>query len=89
MTDYTDEEVVKRAQHAERLLADELLTEARDRCEQMFTDQWKLSTDEKVQYLAWAKVQALKEVWRVLEGIMREGEYIAEKQRLAEQKGGR
>ncbi len=89
MTDYTDEEIVQRAKHAERLMGDELLLEAKQRCEELFTREWRASTDEKVQFRAWSKMDALTEVWRVLEAIVREGEYTEEKERLATTRGRR
>ena len=87
MTEYTDEQIVQRKQHAQRLLDDELLAESFDRCEEAFTNEWKNSAEEGVQQKAWAKMNALKEVRRLLEQVVNDGDWVEEKLASIRKKG--
>ncbi len=92
MTEYTDEELKRRAERAHRLLEDDILTEAFETARQIFQAEWANSdpSEQNIREIAWAKVRSLEEVKRVLETIVAEGEFIeASEEKLATMKGRR
>ena len=73
---YTPDEQIERARDAARLLGDETLAEAFRDAEATFIQQWRESElgDTQIRESAYAKLQALAEVQRVLRSIIQDGD---------------
>jgi hypothetical protein len=62
---------------AKELLDSPQLRETFDAVEARFTKQWKQAETRDEREMAWAKVQAVDEVWRVLRATLTNGEVAA------------
>jgi len=74
--DLSPGEQIQRARNAKRLFDDEILIEAFEMAEVAFAQQWRDSEPKDVaaRESAYAKIQALAEVQRVLRSIISDGE---------------
>ena len=68
---------IARGEIARQLLRDPVMAEAFIQAEQTFIKEWRDSDEPARREMAWAKVQALDEVRRVLRTIVHRGQYAA------------
>jgi hypothetical protein len=68
---------IARAEIARQLLEDPVMAEAFETAEGKFVKEWRESADLERREMAWAKVQALDEVRRVLRTVLNKGQYAA------------
>jgi len=62
---------------AQELLSNSQLRETFAAVEARFTKEWKRAETTALREMAWAKVQAVDEVWRVLRAALTNGEVAA------------
>lgn len=74
--EYNAEETIRRGQVARRLLSDPIMSEAFERADQLFVEEWRNATTPADREVAWSKVTALEEVQRVLQQIASNGELL-------------
>lgn len=70
---FSNEEAVRRGSEAQRMLESEVLGDALAAAKRRFVADWLANSNVDVQRACWAKIHALDEVTKALNGIVSDG----------------
>lgn len=88
MAELTDQQILERAEHAKRILDDELFAETVLMAEEAVVARWRMSSDTETREEAWHELQGLQRVMQMLRGMFDDADFLKdqlEKQKRHEQ----